>query len=129
MTDLKPLHVCDASLEPAVLQALVAAIPTSDVWHVPRLHAKVYAVDSSRAIVTSGNLPAGAFYRNREYGIEVRDTEMVRTIVNHFDAMRIISAHVSREHSTRYAHAALQLRKAYIQQQKECGYPRCHTAP
>lgn len=68
--------------------------------------------------MTSGNLTAGAFYRNREYGIEIRDPEMVTTIVNHFDALRTMGAHVTREQLSRYTHAALQLREAYVRQQQ-----------
>lgn len=118
ITDLSPAHVCDGSLEPKALEALVATVPTSGIWHVPRLHAKVYAADASRAIVTSGNLTAGGFYRNREYGIEIRDPGMVQTILTHFDALRTLGARVSREQLSRYSQAASELRETYIQQQK-----------
>src|SRR4051794_11936179 len=69
LTDLSPAHVCDGSLEPAAICALYDAVSVPALWHIPRLHAKVYVSDRQRAIVTSGNLTASALFRNVEYGV------------------------------------------------------------
>src|SRR3954466_13202556 len=56
LTDLSPAHVCDGSLDAKAVERIIDAGPSSQLWHVPRLHAKVYVADDHRAIVTSGNL-------------------------------------------------------------------------
>ncbi len=118
LTDLNPAHVCDGSLEPAALGTIVDAIPVATLWHIPRLHAKVYVADHARAIVTSGNLTAGAFYRNVEYGVDICDSALVRTILDHFEVFQATGATVSREQLAKYVAAAAQLRETFLRQQK-----------
>jgi len=50
------------------------------VTHLPRLHAKVYVADESRAVVTSANLTDGGLFFNYELGIRVADPETARQI-------------------------------------------------
>lgn len=118
LTDLSPAHVCDGSLEPSALQSLIDAVPNSTLWHIPRLHAKVYIADQSRAIVTSGNLTAGAFYRNLEYGIDIREPAFVRTILDHFELFQAAGATISRAQLGKYVSAAAQLRETFRTQQR-----------
>ncbi len=118
LTDLCPSHVCDGSLEPAALECLIDAVPNSTLWHIPRLHAKVYIADQSRALVTSGNLTAGAFYRNLEYGIDVCDPAFVQAVLDHFDLFQATGATVSREALGRYVTAASGLRETFQRQQR-----------
>ncbi len=42
-----------------------------DLFHLSKLHAKVYVADTKRAIVTSGNLTRGGLDINYEYGIRI----------------------------------------------------------
>ncbi len=52
-------------------------------WRVdslPRLHAKVYIVDGSAALVTSANATNGGFQHNIECGLEVRDPSLVKEL-------------------------------------------------
>ncbi len=58
LTDLCPAHVCDGSLEPSALGAIVDAVPSATLWHIPRLHAKVYVADNALAIDHIGH-PSG----------------------------------------------------------------------
>ena len=118
LTDLNPAHVCDGSLEPSAIASLVDAVPNATLWHIPRLHAKVYVGDESRAIVTSGNLTAGAFYRNVEYGIDIRDPPLVRAILDHFEVFQATGATVSRERLGAYVAAAAHLREIFDRQQR-----------
>lgn len=59
LTDLSPINVAQAATDPSAVRALAAALPRSRVFHLPRVHAKVYVKDAEAAIVTSGNLTAG----------------------------------------------------------------------
>ena len=72
LTDLSPLNICQGATDPAALHSLVSSIPNTMMWHLPRLHAKVYIADRECAIVTSGNLTAGGLSLNYEYGVEMR---------------------------------------------------------
>jgi hypothetical protein len=118
LTDLNPAHVCDGSLEPSALGSIVDAVPVATLWHIPRLHAKVYVADRVRAIVTSGNLTAGAFYRNLEYGVDIRDLAIVSDILDHFEVFQATGATVSREQLAKYVAAAEQLRETFVRQQR-----------
>jgi hypothetical protein len=118
LTDLNPAHVCDGSLEPSALCSIVDAVPAATLWHIPRLHAKVYVADKVRAIVTSGNLTVSAFYRNLEFGLDIHDSAIVRTIVDHFEVFQATGTVVSRERLAKYAVAAAQLRETFVSQQR-----------
>lgn len=45
------------------------------------LHAKVYAVDERRALVTSANATFSGMYRNRECGLEITESTEVRSLI------------------------------------------------
>jgi hypothetical protein len=51
----------------------------------PKLHAKVYLFDNSRAVVTSGNLTTRGLVGNIEYGVTITEPGTVREIVRDFD--------------------------------------------
>ena len=57
------------------------------VRHRDRLHAKIYVFDAERAIVTSGNLTTSGLSRNVEYGVALRDPDLVERIASEFDAL------------------------------------------
>jgi hypothetical protein len=80
LTNLSVSHVCQLATDPRALQSLQSRFPSALIYHVPGLHAKVYIVDESRAIVTSGNLTANGLYRNLEYGVAVDDQNLVKHI-------------------------------------------------
>jgi|GEM_PF-247995 len=121
LTDLSPAHVCDGSLEPAALGDIFDAVPHATLWHIPRLHAKVYVADKSRAFVTSGNLTAGAFYRNLEYGVDIQEPAMVRTILDHFEVFQETGATVGRDRLANYIEAAAILHETFVRQQRSAG--------
>lgn len=73
LTDLSPLNVAQGATDPSAVEQLAAALPKARVFHLPRVHAKVYVKDAEQAIVTSGNLTAGGLDVNYEYGLRVVD--------------------------------------------------------
>lgn len=97
LTDLSPLNIYQMSTDPAALLSAVDAVGPAAIYHLPRLHAKVYVADSSSAIVTSGNFTAGGLYRNLEYGIEVHDVSVVHAIRDDLTAYSELGAVIPRE--------------------------------
>jgi hypothetical protein len=57
------------------------------VRHRQRLHAKLYVFDTEQAIVTSGNLTPSGLSRNLEYGVALRDPDLVERIATEFDSL------------------------------------------
>jgi hypothetical protein len=62
VTDLSPKNIYQGSTDPKSFRQLFKAIRSVEVFHLPRLHAKVYIGDTTRAIITSANLTAGGIY-------------------------------------------------------------------
>jgi hypothetical protein len=117
ITDLSPAHVCDGALEPVALQHMMAATANAYLWHIPRFHAKIYLADHTRAIVTSGNLTTGAFYRNVEYGFEINDSELVTLIDDDLTDTISLGVNVGAEQLAEYVDVAINVRERFRQQQ------------
>ncbi len=116
VTDLSPGHLCDGSLDADALAGLATGYERCSIWHVPALHAKVYIADSERAIVTSGNLTAGAFYRNAEYGVEIKDSGLVGQIRADIADFQSIGACVTPDSMRQYADAARVVKETFARQ-------------
>ncbi|MXY35444.1 MAG: hypothetical protein F4052_06715 [Dehalococcoidia bacterium] len=69
-----------SALDLAALQHLAEASPTARLVALSNLHAKVFVADETAAIVTSGNLTRSALDRNIEYGVLLREPDLVRTV-------------------------------------------------
>ena len=80
LTDLSSRAACQGATEPAAVADLAALLAGAVVVHLPGLHAKVYAADGRRALVTSGNLTAGGLRHNHEYGLHVDDAGLAARI-------------------------------------------------
>jgi len=80
ITNLAAENLLGGSLDIMALLDLARAVPTMTVTYLPGLHAKVYVADNERAIVTSANLTFGGLIRNREYGVVLRDSMIVRQV-------------------------------------------------
>lgn len=80
LTDLRPESILSESLDMEALGLLSREFTQSNVFSVPRLHAKVYIADGATAIIGSANLTPSALDLNREYGVLIEDTPVVRQI-------------------------------------------------
>ncbi|MDE2669040.1 MAG: phospholipase D family protein [Chloroflexota bacterium] len=69
-----------SALDLAALRHLAEASPTARLVALSNLHAKVFVADETAAIVTSGNLTQSALDRNIEYGVLLREPDLVRTV-------------------------------------------------
>lgn len=80
LTSITVKSLQDGSLDLDALIKLFDIRPLTHVVSLPRLHAKVYAVDDCRAIITSANFTRGGLVTNYEYGIALYDASLVQGI-------------------------------------------------
>ncbi|MBD99224.1 MAG: hypothetical protein CMO34_05215 [Verrucomicrobia bacterium] len=74
LTNLSPSNILQGSNSPDPFISLKSEVNNLKLWHLPKLHAKVYISDKNKSIVTSGNLTNGGLYSNFEYGIQINDS-------------------------------------------------------
>lgn len=80
LTNLSPNNIIQGSNSPKVFNVLNSEIKNFKIWHLPKLHAKVYISDQKKSIITSGNLTNGGLFSNFEYGIQINQEEESRKI-------------------------------------------------
>ncbi|MCW5555994.1 MAG: hypothetical protein KIS67_28030 [Verrucomicrobiae bacterium] len=117
VTDLSPVNVAQGSTDPDALNSLSKSVSRFTVMHLPRLHAKVYISDCKRAVVTSGNLTRGGLMLNYEYGIDLRDPQIVGDVRRDVTAYADLGAIVSPEQLSLYCQAAANVRDTSKRQQ------------
>lgn len=118
LTNLSPLNVAQGATSPEAIQSLIEAFPQANVRHLPRLHAKVYVADLSRAIVTSGNLTTGGLDLNYEYGLVLDQTPTIDIIRNDITEYAGLGAVIGLERIVTYRQVAEQTRAAFSEQQR-----------
>lgn len=118
ITDLSPQHVFQGALETDAVDQLIGATKYGHLWHIPKLHAKVYVADSACAIVTSGNLTAGGLYRNVEYGVEITNRLLLRQIESDLVDFRYLGTLVKLDQLQRYSAVARRVRQSYENQER-----------
>ena len=118
LTDLSPLNVAQGATDPSAVQTLAAAIPQAHVYHLPRVHAKVYIKDAERAIVTSGNLTGGGLDVNYEYGLQVLDATTAAAIDQDIADYACLGALVPIDVLEVYSEKAKELRNLYRAQER-----------
>ena len=74
------IAVSNESLDIAALRRLATASRKARLTALPNLHAKVFIADQKAAIVTSGNLTRGGLDANIEYGVALREPDLVRRV-------------------------------------------------
>jgi hypothetical protein len=113
LTDLSPLNVAQGATDPSAVRGLAAALPRSRVFHLPRVHAKVYVKDAETAIVTSGNLTAGGLDVNYEYGLKVLDAPTAAAIDRDLTDFAALGALVPPDMLSAYSEKAAELRELH----------------
>jgi phosphatidylserine/phosphatidylglycerophosphate/cardiolipin synthase-like enzyme len=117
LTDLSPMAMCQGATDPAALRSFVGARQGASIYHLPRLHAKVYIADNKAAIVTSGNLSSGGLFQNYECGLRVSDPAVVRLIRTDVTAYASLGAPVSDSQLADYCNIAREVRDVFRQGQ------------
>lgn len=113
LTDLSPGSVSQGSIDPGAILSLAKEVHHFKLFHLPRLHAKVYVCDARSAIITSGNLTSGGLVSNLEYGVCLTNASTVEAIKLDFTAYANLGAEISRERLSNYCSMAEGLRAAF----------------
>lgn len=121
LTDLSPLSACEGATDPRAIEELAAVFRTSSLFHLSRLHAKVYIADSKQAIVTSGNLTSGGIYNNFEYGLFIDHAPSIEMIRKDMLDYAQLGALLDRSAMGRYCDVVDRARRDYLARQAELG--------
>ena len=113
LTDLAVGSMLQGSTSPQALVDFCNAIPSTEVRHLPNLHAKVYVADEREAIITSANLTRGGLAANYEYGVHISDPSVVRQIVEDLEGYATLGAEVSLQQMMQLVDIATQLRRQH----------------
>lgn len=80
ITNLTIGNIRNRGVDPSALLGLWDRFKTVDISSLGRLHAKVYLIDNSKAIITSANLTGGGLVSNFEYGVLIENENYVGDI-------------------------------------------------
>jgi len=80
LTNLSVRNIVDNVTQPAALLKMYDAFKETRVSSLEKLHAKVYIVDESLAMITSANLTYGGLISNFEYGVLIDDPTTIKTV-------------------------------------------------
>jgi len=117
VTDLSSVNIYQASTDPDALRILADMVPNLKLFHLPKLHAKVYVSDYHSAVITSANLTAGGLDRNYEYGLFIDSTNLVRQIYEDITEYSDLGALVTTENLLEYCKIAEKLKATFRKQQ------------
>ena len=118
VTDLSPINIWQGSTNPNSFKLLFNSVNSIHVFHLPRLHAKVYVSDDKKAIVTSGNLTAGGLYNNFEYGVFIDSIDTVSTIKNDLIDYGNLGAKINLLEIETYCALSDEIRQLYKKREK-----------
>ncbi len=86
LTDIRSDSILTGFLDMEALETFHKHHRHTEVVSLPRLHAKVYIADTSRALVTSANLTPAGMDQNFEYGVSFEDSELVGQLKTDLEA-------------------------------------------
>lgn len=118
LTDLSPRNIYQGSTEPKSFKLLSNSIKSIQLFHLPRLHAKVYISDGREAIITSGNLTAGGIYNNFEYGIFSNHIQKIAIIKNDLLDYANLGAIINSNDIDNYCKISEEIKKIYKEKEK-----------
>ena len=118
ITDLSPKNIYQGSTNPFSFDKLFQNINLVQVFHLPKLHTKVYIQDNQKAIVTSGNLTAGGLYNNFEYGVFTSDNSFVSYIKNDLTDYGNLGALVNYSDIQNYCNLSEKVSEIYLKKEK-----------
>ena len=95
LTNLAIDSMLQGATDPSALLDFYSAVPSTEVRHLPGLHAKVYIADDHSAIISSSNLTVGGLYNNYEYGILLSESSVVSAIANDLDGYGKLGAQIN----------------------------------
>jgi hypothetical protein len=105
ITNLAPANLIQGATDPKALYDLATRLPRTDLFHLPRLHAKAYISNTDIAIITSGNLTLGGLKQNYEYGVLLTDENAVSKVRKDILDYAQLGARISRAELQAYCTA------------------------
>lgn len=118
LTNLSPRCICQGSTDPNALKRLAEKTKTLKLYHLPKLHSKIYLRDEGEAIITSGNLTGGGLYYNFEYGISLNDTKIVSIIKKDILSYSELGAKIDYQDLVTYCKASKEVKDIYVRKEK-----------
>ncbi|MGC2161814.1 MAG: phospholipase D family protein [Silvibacterium sp.] len=118
LTNVRIESVLSGSLELEGLADLGRAFQGFVPVHLPALHAKVFIADKKYAIVTSGNLTHGGLRANYEYGVAIKDHQLVRVIRRDFEGYASLGARLNLDQIVSLIEEFSGLRAEYQKQER-----------
>lgn len=86
ITSFKLMNLYSGALDIKGIGALINNNNTT-VKNYSSLHAKIYIFDDKKAIITSSNLTNGGLVNNFEYGVLIKEKNVVYEIINDFETL------------------------------------------
>ncbi|MBI3195754.1 MAG: phospholipase D family protein [Ignavibacteriae bacterium] len=80
LTNLSVKNVVNDVTQPTALLKMYDSFQETTISSLERLHAKVYVVDETVAMIASANLTYGGLIHNFEYGVLIDDTTTVKLV-------------------------------------------------
>lgn len=118
LTDLSPKNIYQGATNPNSFRTLFNALNRVQIFHLPRLHAKVYISDEKSAMITSGNLTAGGIFRNFEYGVRVDDGRHVTSIKSDLLSFARLGAKIGFAEINHYCEISEEVSKLYREKER-----------
>ena len=109
LTNLAIDSMIQGTTDPSALLDFCSAVPSTEVRHLPGLHAKVYIADDHSAIISSSNLTGGGLYTNYEYGILLSESSLVSGVANDLEGYSKLGAQINEVDLAKLASAAKDL--------------------
>ena len=80
LTNFSVRNIIDDITQPSALLKIYDDFKETNISSLAKLHAKVYVVDETFAVITSANLTYGGIKSNFEYGVLIDDTKTVKLV-------------------------------------------------
>lgn len=123
MTNLRADSILAGALDLGALKIFQASLDNLNLVTLPRLHAKVYIVDRSLAIVGSANLTSSALDTNYEYSVGVKDPAVVGQIYDDMLSYAALGSALNRGQVDELHDITGELTAAYSETQKSVHAP------
>ena len=123
VTSLRSDSVLSGALDIEALKVFQGFTTDSELINLPRLHAKVYIVDKSLAIVGSANLTSAALDTNYEYSVGIKDPTVVSQIYADMLSYAKLGSLLSKEQIEELSNVAEELILEYRGVQKSVTAP------
>lgn len=118
LTSLNIESVLAGALDVAALKVLANVSASSEVITLPRLHAKIYVFDESRAVVGSANLTTSALDSNFEYGVALTDSSLIQQVIADVKAYARLGSEVQKENIAELSATVDDLAKEHRRRQR-----------